>query len=160
MIEFISLILALFAWMAASLWLAAFFRIPIQVDRKGSLRSKHQTLNFDRGETSRAVMWNLEDLETDLTGATVYFSMARLDGSKVIERAKADVVRGAEGPILRYKWDVGDTSEPGVFEAEFEVALADQTVELHPKRESILLRIVTSPQRSPVFVNQAVGKPL
>lgn len=154
MIEFIGLTLALFAWMAASLWLVAFFRIPIQVDSDRGARTASHGFDFERGDHSSAITWEMEDQVADLVGSTVFFSMKRLDGSPVIERAAAEVVHSDECAVLLYRLAAGDTDESGLFKAEFEVALPGPSTETRPSHQSIMVRIAPEKSRSEDLAKQ------
>lgn len=154
MIEFIGLILALFAWMAASLWLAAFFRLPIQVESDRVARTASDGFDFERGDHSSSITWELEEPISDLVGSSVFFNMNRLDGSPVIERAAAEVVQSDECAVLLYRLAAGDTDEPGLFKAEFEVALTGQSIETRPSHQSIMVRIAPEKSRGEDLVKQ------
>jgi hypothetical protein len=56
----------------------------------------------------------------DLTGATVVFNMAALNGKAKIEHGPAAVVDAATG-LVEYSWSDGDTDTASSFLAEFEV---------------------------------------
>lgn len=102
-----------------------------------------ETFNIKRGDTSPALLWELEDPETNLIGATVVFNMKRArDGVLVIDRGAAEIVAGAERPTLRYNWQSDDTEQVGMHEAEFEITYADQSVETTPNATNIVVRVV------------------
>lgn len=59
-----------------------------------------------------------------LTGATVQFHMAALDGTVKVDAAGAivqDGDGGAQDAIVEYQWSGTDTDTAGVFRGEFEI---------------------------------------
>lgn len=72
----------------------------------------------------------------DLSGATVVFNMENR-----ISRAAA-VVTGASTGLVTYNWTAADTSQPGLFDAEFEVTYSDGKVETFPREGYIKIRIM------------------
>lgn len=151
MIEFTGLILGLFAWMAVSLWLAAVFRMPIQVDSRAASLSRSPSYDFERGDTSSSITCELENAEVGVGNSDVFFNMKRLDGSMVIERAKAEVICEAEAAKLLYKLAAGDTDEPGLYEAQFEVASSGSSLETHRVSQSILVRVAPKSKLKETF---------
>lgn len=101
-----------------------------------------ETFTIKRNDTSPAIRWELEDPDTNLAGATVVFNMKRSsDGEMVIERGAAEVVAGADRPTLGYNWAEGDTEVAGLYEAEFEITFADESIETTPNFENIVVKI-------------------
>lgn len=101
-----------------------------------------ETFNIKRGDTSPALLWELDDPTINLDGATVVFNMKRArDGQLVIDRGAAEVVAAADRPTLRYNWQAGDTDAADLYEAEFEMTFADSAVETTPNASNIVIRI-------------------
>ena len=102
-----------------------------------------QTFTIKRGDTSPALRWELANSEIVLTGVSVVFNMKRIrDGVLVIDRGAAEVVAGVELPTLGYNWKAADTDQAGLYEAEFEITFADQSVETYPNSENIVVKVV------------------
>lgn len=102
-----------------------------------------ETFNIKRGDTSPALLWELEDPTINLEGASVVFNMRRhRDNVLVIDRGAAEIVADAERPTLRYNWQAGDTAQVDMHEAEFEITYADQSVETTPNATNIVVRVV------------------
>lgn len=99
------------------------------------------TFYIKRGDTRASLLYELFPESTDLTGATVRFSMRPLNGVAVIDRAAAAIVTPTGTPSVRYDWQPGDTATAGAFEAEFEVTYADGGVQTFPNVGFIPVRI-------------------
>lgn len=101
-----------------------------------------QTFTIKRGDTSPSLRWELATSETRLNGTTVVFNMKRIyGGALVINRAAAEVVPDVENPTLGYNWTSGDTDVEGLYQAEFEITFADNSVETTPNGGFILVQI-------------------
>lgn len=60
----------------------------------------------------------------NLTGATATFSMKKAGASAPkITRAAAQIADAAAGKV-KYSWATGDTNDPGIYRAEFEVTFS------------------------------------
>ena len=102
-----------------------------------------ETFTIKRNDTSPAIRWELEDPDTNLVGASVVFNMKNtVTGALVIDRGTAEVVEGADRPTLGYNWAEGDTAVAGLYEAEFEITFADESVETTPNSENIVVKVV------------------
>lgn len=86
------------------------------------------------GDLSPALDVQLVDQNNDpidLTNASVTFVMKEVrDDAPAVESA-ATIVDAATGDV-KYEWSDGDTDDPGIYEAEFEVEYADLTTETVP----------------------------
>lgn len=159
MIEYVSLILAFFAWMAASLWIAAYFRMPIQVDQDKIYRSWNRIFEFERADKSAAIEWKLDCSEEDLLGATVVFNMNSAGGARIIERAKADIVSDVSTTMLRYEFSSGEINTAGIFDGNFQITFSDQSIETHPMSGKLVVKVLSNPAPSAAFnLPYAAGK--
>jgi hypothetical protein len=95
------------------------------------------TFRLKRGDTSPALRYALSPA-VNLSGATVVFSMKRLGGGVVIDRAPASVQPAS---TVQYVWGENDTETAGLYLAEFEVLYADESVETFPNAGSIVVYI-------------------
>lgn len=92
------------------------------------------------GDTQPRIEATLKDAGTaiNLTNAeTVAFTLKRLRGDVVIDRAAASFTNKASG-IVHYDWATGDVDEPGTYEATWTVfwgagSTAAQTVPSHER---------------------------
>lgn len=81
------------------------------------------TFEIYRGDTDPALRFILPDDITDLTGASVVFT---IEG--VAARAPAVVAKANHPCEVQYLWQRGDTDILGIFPAEFEITFADGRV--------------------------------
>ncbi len=74
------------------------------------------------------------DLNANLTGATVRFSVSKLNGTPALD--KLATVTDAVLGLVEYQWVAGDLAVlvPGAYRAEFVVTFADARVERFPQR--------------------------
>jgi hypothetical protein len=79
----------------------------------------------------QAVLADSEGDAIDLTDASVQFHLAEPRGGDTIIDEPADVIDATSG-LVRYRWHVDDTDEPGRYRAEFEVTYANDDVETFP----------------------------
>lgn len=90
------------------------------------------SLLFTQGDTGpdvEAIIHAENDVTApkDLTGAVVRFQM-RLPGGKTYKvNAQATVVDAVAGTV-KYEWGANDLSQPGTYEAQWEVTFADDKV--------------------------------
>lgn len=89
------------------------------------------------GDTSPAVEATLTDGNGDphdITGADVQFHMTPLgdEGTAQPTVDAAATVTDAGGGIVRYDWADGDTADPGIYSAEFEVTYNSGVTETFP----------------------------
>jgi len=83
------------------------------------------SLNFTQGDTApdiTAVIHAEDDVNApvDLTDATVRFQMRLPEGNKYKVNAQATVDDAVTGQVS-YAWGANDLSQPGEFDAQFEV---------------------------------------
>lgn len=92
------------------------------------------TFPIKTGNTSPSLQDTLLDAAGSavvVTGASVRIHVFhRFNGTELIDAA-ATIVDGANG-IVKYDFQEGDISGPGVFNYEWEVTYADDTVETFP----------------------------
>lgn len=93
------------------------------------------TFTISRGDTSPALRYALLPDTVDLTGATVVFNMRG-----VLSRAPATVARLAP-PAVQYAWQAGDTDQPGLYRAEFEITYPGGQVETFPTGDVLAVHI-------------------
>ena len=77
---------------------------------------------------------------TDVTGATIVFSMKNAAGTVVVNRQAVTIVTALTG-IIRYPWIGADTATAGEFEGEFEVTFADSSIETFPNTSNLMITI-------------------
>jgi hypothetical protein len=100
----------------------------------------NETFFIKRGDTSPAVRYALEPLDTNLTGATVRFQMRTRGGAQVLD-APAQVITATLTPTVQYAWQPSDTATAGQFEAEFRILYADASIETFPNSGFISIRV-------------------
>jgi hypothetical protein len=93
-----------------------------------------------RGDTSPAIRFALLPTTVNLTGATVRFQMRKRNGATIID-ATAFVVTAIGSPTVEYRWQTGNTSTEGVYEAEFRVTYSDGKIETFPNKGFIEVQI-------------------
>jgi hypothetical protein len=96
-----------------------------------------------QSDTSPAIQATLQDsnaVPINLSGATIKLHMKLLGSDTVLEKDMT-IVTPLSG-IIRYDWQVGDTSVVGTYNAEFEVTYADLTVETFPNTGNIPIVII------------------
>ena len=102
-----------------------------------------ETFTIKRNDTSPAIRWELDDPNINLVGASVVFNMKNtVTGALVVDRGAAEVVAVAARPTLGYNWAEGDTAVAGLYEAEFEITFADESVETTPNDGNIVVKVV------------------
>ena len=92
-----------------------------------------------QNDTSPGLEYTLLPL-TDVTGATIVFSMKNSAGTIIVNRQPVTIVTAATG-VVRYPWIAADTATAGNFEGEFEVTFAGGGIETFPNTSNILIRI-------------------
>ena len=60
----------------------------------------------------------------DLTGASVAFRMRRQGSPSALNLAGGASIFDAAGGVVRFAWGVGDTSTPGLYDAEWVITYA------------------------------------
>jgi len=95
--------------------------------------------------TSPYIAATLKDANSnavDLTGATVVFNMADLNGTNVVNGG-ACTITDEEGGGVSYAWQSTDTQNAGSFQAEFKVTYTGGDVESFPNNDYIIVNIVS-----------------
>lgn len=98
-----------------------------------------------RNDTGEALQCTLVDglgTAPNLTGASVRFLMRREGKSTAKVSAAAEVV-SADGGVVRYVWQAGDTDAAGDYEGEFEVTFIDGKVMTFPSSRYIQISILS-----------------
>lgn len=90
-------------------------------------------------DDTRPLDVTLERSGLDLTGASVKFFMRRRDrpGGSLIQ-GNASVLAPPTDNRVRYTWAAGQTSTPGIYDAEWQVTYPDATKESFQKILEIL----------------------
>lgn len=97
-----------------------------------------QTFYLKVNDTSPAMLYYLLPKTTDLTGATVQFSMKTAPGGVAkINKASAVVVTPTGNPAVRYDWQAANVDTEGEFDAEFLVTYSSGKKETFPNSEFI-----------------------
>lgn len=89
-----------------------------------------------RDDTSPAIRFALEPVDTNLAGATVRFQMQRATRRETVIDSPATIISELP-PIVAYEWQAGDTAAAGRYEAEFRVEYLDGSVETFPNNTFI-----------------------
>lgn len=86
-----------------------------------------------QNSNSPAMRVQLEPAPINLTGAQEVKLSMRLRGATTPKITEADmVIEDAPNGIIRYDWQLTDTDENGLFEAEIKVIYADGSIERFP----------------------------
>lgn len=83
-------------------------------------------------------------VSTNLTGATVTFSMRDEDGNPVIDGAAATIVTYTGTPTVRYDFTAADTKNVGRYRGDFLVTYSDASTEVFPTLVKIPV-VITDP---------------
>ena len=95
-----------------------------------------------QNDTSPSLEATLSDanlVPVDITSATVMLHMKAVGGSVVLDEQMT--ITDAEGGVVQYDWQAGDTATVGTYYVEFEVTYADGSVETFPNTGSLPLVI-------------------
>jgi len=76
----------------------------------------------------------------DLTGASVNFQMRRADDKNYRVNQPASVVGDPTEGRVRYDWSTNDLAVPGEYEVQWEITLADTTIQTTKKETITVLR--------------------
>ena len=98
------------------------------------------TFAIKRNDTGYALQYALSPV-TDLTGASVVFTMADVGGTKVIDRRAATIVSPPTSGIVQHNWLAGDTATAGTFSGEFEITFPSGQVITFPNQRNITIKI-------------------
>ena len=99
--------------------------------------------NIKQNDTSPSLQATLKDAQlvpVDITAATVKFHMKSIDGS--IKVNETMTITDADGGVVQYDWQVGDTDTVGAYYVEFQVTYADASVETFPNNGSLVVSVV------------------
>ena len=99
--------------------------------------------NIKQNDTSPSLQATLKDallVPVNITGATVKFHMKSLDG--VVKVDETMTITDAEGGVVQYDWQTGDTDTVGTYYVEFEVTYADASIETFPNTGSLVVSVV------------------
>lgn len=99
--------------------------------------------NIKQNDTSPSLQATLKDASLtaiNLTGASVQFHMKAVDGTLKVDAAMTVV--DAEGGIVQYDWQSGDTDTVGAYYVEFEVTYSDNSVETFPNNGNKVISVV------------------
>jgi len=79
----------------------------------------------------RTILYDSEDQEINLLNARVRFKMRELGTKVTFVDQPATIISSPNGTV-QYNWQPGETSTPGLYQAEFEVTYPDGSVETFP----------------------------
>jgi hypothetical protein len=99
------------------------------------------TITIKRNDTRDAIKATLsnESGPVNLDGATVRFLMSRRGVNKIDRQSQ---IQDAAAGIVWVTFEIGDTDETGLFQAEFEVTFSDGRIETFPNDGFILIDII------------------
>lgn len=86
-----------------------------------------------------ATLTDSDGQATDLTGATVTFSMRTAAGEVLIDKASCAITDQVAGMVM-YTWQTGDTDTAGEHQAEFEVTNGTH-IQTYPNDSFLLISI-------------------
>lgn len=96
-----------------------------------------------KGDTNPALKARLKDVNgrnVDITGSNVDFHM-RPEGENEKKIQAVATITNAQNGEVEYDWEVGDTDDPGRYEAEFQVNYSNGDVETFPNDGYIIIKI-------------------
>ena len=96
-----------------------------------------------QNDTSPSLGATLKDAQlvpVSLVGAAVKFHMNSLEG--VVKVNQTMTVTDAEGGVIQYDWQAGDTDTVGAYYAEFQVTYVDGSVETFPNDGNLVVSVV------------------
>ncbi len=95
-----------------------------------------------QNDTSPSLEATLSDanlVPVDITAATVMLHMKAVGGDVVLDEQMT--ITDADGGVVQYDWQTGDTDTVGTYYVEFEVTYADGSIETFPNNSSLPLVI-------------------
>ena len=95
-----------------------------------------------QNDTSPSLEATLSDanlVPVNITSATVMLHMKAIGGDVVLDEQMT--VTDAEGGVVQYDWQAGDTATVGTYYVEFEVTYSDGSIETFPNTGSLPLVI-------------------
>jgi len=99
--------------------------------------------SIKQNDTSPSLQATLKDASqtaVNLTGATVMFHMKSVDGTIKVDAEMT--ITNAEGGVVQYDWQTGDTDTVGTYYVEFEVTYSDLSVETFPNNGNKVVTVV------------------
>lgn len=99
--------------------------------------------SIKQNDTSPSLQATLKDASqtaVNLTGATVMFHMKSVDGTVKVDEEMT--ITDAEGGVVQYDWQAGDTDTVGTYYVEFEVTYSDLAVETFPNNGNKVVTVV------------------
>jgi len=96
-----------------------------------------------QNDTSPSLEATLSDanlVPVNLTAATVMLHMKAIGGDVVLDEQMT--ITDAEGGVVQYDWQAGDTATVGTYYVEFEVTYADASIETFPNTGSLVVSVV------------------
>lgn len=99
--------------------------------------------SIKQNDTSPSLQATLKDASqtvVNLTGATVMFHMKSVDGTVKVDEEMT--ITNAEGGVVQYDWQAGDTDTVGTYYVEFEVTYSDLSVETFPNNGNKVVTVV------------------
>lgn len=93
------------------------------------------TLYSDAGQNT------ILDVSTAVVSG-VTFTMKLQGGALVIDEEPADLTTDGEDGKVEYRWQAGDTSAIGIYDAEFEVTFVDGGKQTFPHEGNLTIEIV------------------
>lgn len=98
------------------------------------------------GDTARQVIDNLKlyGRPLDLTGAAVNFIMRKADERGDVVLDQPAIVQNALKGTVTYRFIVGQTDKPGLYNCEWRVVFPTGRIVTVPDNDSVTLRIVKS----------------
>ena len=95
-----------------------------------------------QNDTSPSLEATLSDanlVPVNITAATVMLHMKAIGGDVVLDEQMT--ITDAEGGVVQYDWQAGDTATVGTYYVEFEVTYSDGSIETFPNTGSLPLVI-------------------
>ena len=96
-----------------------------------------------QNDTSPSLEATLSDanlVPVNITAATVMLHMKAIGGDVVLDEQMT--ITDAEGGVVQYDWQVGDTDTVGTYYVEFEVTYSDASVETFPNNGNKVVSVV------------------
>ncbi len=86
-----------------------------------------------RGDTAPVLLYEVNTLSSDMTGATAVFSMKNKNlGTVKVNKKTAVIDTTGTYAVLKYNWEAADTDTAAEYEGEFKVTFADGTIGTYP----------------------------
>lgn len=100
-------------------------------------------INIKQNDTrpAAATILSRGDVIVDLTQATSVTFKMREQGRLDLKVNAGATITDMTGGAVEYRWSIGDTDTVGMYDAEWEVLWADNTVETFPTLATDIVRI-------------------